>query len=293
MISIPHRIRRLPLRRLAVALVAAALLALSACNWRGPAPTEQILTASSGPFTVQSQAVPASAGFGGGTIYYPVTTEGPFAVISVSPGFLGNQTSIGTWGPRLASHGFVVITINTTSGFISPDQRSVEQRQALDYVVAQSGNSASPIFGKVDGQRRGVAGHSMGGGASLISAQSSTIDAAVPFAPWNSSPNFSGVAAPTLIWACQNDAIAPVSSHASPMYNSIPTSTEKQYISVAGGDHFCANGPTGAGGATGKFTVAFFKRWLDSDTRYDPWLCGTSRPAQGTTLNEVRSTCPF
>lgn len=288
------KLRSTAVRRRFVVLVAVVTLVLAACDWRGPAPTEASLMAARGPFAVGTQSVPSSAGFGGGTIYYPSDHDGPFGVISISPGFLGNQTSIAEWGPRLASHGFVVITINTTSGFIQPAQRSTEQRQALDYVVSQGGVPSSPIFGIVDGARRGVAGHSMGGGASLISVQSDpSIKVAVPLAPWNSSSNFSNVTSAVLIFACQNDSIAPVSSHASPMYNSIPTSTRKSYVSVAGGDHFCANSPTGASGTAGKWAVSYFKKFIDGDTRYDPWICGASRPTTGPILNEVRSTCPF
>jgi dienelactone hydrolase len=281
-------------RRAAAGLLALVLAGvLAACDWRGPDPTDQALLAATGPFAVGSQAVPADAGFGGGTVYYPSQEPGPFAAISISPGFLGNQTSIGDWGPRLASHGFVVVTINTTGGFILPPQRSTEQRQALDYVVAQSQSASSPYAGKVDGNRRGVAGHSMGGGGSLISAQDPAIDVAVAFAPWNTSPNFAGIAAPTLVLACQSDTIAPVASHASPMYDSIPATTDKSYISVAGGDHFCANGPALSNGQIGRYVVPFFKRVLDGDTRYDPWVCGDSKPAAGAVFDEVRSTCPF
>jgi len=287
-----NSIRTIPLRRAAIAVVLA--LVLVACDWKGPEPTEASLTAASGPFTVSTLAVPSSAGFGGGTIYYPGNVAGPFAVISVSPGFFSTQSAIAAWGPRLASHGFVVITINTTSLIADPTQRSTEQRQALAYVVNQGNTASSPIFGLVDGNRTGVAGHSMGGGASLISAQADpTIDAVMPLAPWNLGSNFSGITAPTLVFACQSDAVAGVSSHASPMYNSIPATTKKLYISVANGNHSCANTPTGAGNAVGKYGVAFFKRWLDADTRYDPWMCGTSAPTAGAALNEVRSSCPF
>ncbi|HEY3140082.1 MAG TPA: hypothetical protein VGJ86_03085 [Acidimicrobiales bacterium] len=286
--------RRFPMRRLAIGLVFVFAAVLGACDWRGPTPTEQLLTASTGPFAVSTLAVPTSAGFGGGTIYYPSTTPGPFAVVSLSPGFTESQSAIAGWGPRLASHGFVTIIINTSNPFIDPSQRSTEQRQALTYVVTQGQTSGSPIFGKVDGQRRGVGGHSMGGGASLISAQADpTIRAVMPMAPWNSSASFPGITSPTLILACQNDGIAPVGSHASPMYNSIPASTKKEYISVAGGDHSCANAPTGGGSAVGKFGVAFLKRFLDNDGRYDPWTCGASKPVAGGSLSEVRSTCPF
>jgi len=291
------RLKRLTLgrssmRRLAIGFVLA--LVLAACDWRGPAPTEQSVAAATGPFTVGTIAVPTSAGFGGGTIYYPSNNAGPFAVISIAPGFLEDQTAIAGWGPRLASNGFVVITFNTTNNLIQPDQRSQEQRQALTYVINQSNNASSPIAGKVDPNRKGVAGHSMGGGATLISANADpSIRAAMPLAPWNGSANFPNLRVPTLIWACQADNIAPVASHASPMYNSIPATTKKAYVSVAGGNHFCANDPNGFSQNIGKYGVSFFKKFLDTDTRYDPWVCGASRPTAGAVLNEVRSTCPF
>jgi predicted dienelactone hydrolase len=285
-------IRRHSVRRLAIGFVLA--LVLAACDQHGPAPTEQSVTAARGPFTVGTVTVPTSAGFGGGTIYYPTNEQGPFAVISIAPGFVEDQTAIAGWGPRLASNGFVVITINTTNGFILPDQRSTEQRQALTYVINQSNTASSPIAGKVDPNRKGVAGHSMGGGGTLISAQADpTIKAAMPLAPWNGSTSFSNVRVPTLIFACQSDNIAPVASHASPFYNSIPATTKKEYISVTGGNHFCANDPNGFSQNIGKYGVSFFKKFLDTDTRYDPWVCGASRPTAGAVLNEVRSTCPF
>lgn len=285
-------IHTLSLRRLAIGLL--FVLVVAACDWRGPNPTEQLLTASSGPFAVAQLAVPSSAGFGGGTIYYPSTEPGPFGIVSLSPGFFEQGGAIAGWGPRLASHGFVTIIINTSNLLEDPSARSTEQRQALTYLVNQGNNSASPLFGKVDGNRRAVGGHSMGGGASLISAQADhSIRAVMPLAPWNTSTDFSGIVSPTLVFACQNDTVAPVNQHASPFYNSIPASTPKEYLSIAGGDHFCADTPTAANSAAGKFAVAFLKRFIDQDTRYDPWTCGPSRPTAGSVLNEVRSTCPF
>lgn len=142
--------------------------------------------------------------------------------------------------------------------------------------------------------RRGVMGHSMGGGGTLISERNdATIRAGIPLAPWNNSSDFSGVSVPTLIYACQNDNIAPVNRHASPMYNSIPTSTHKSYISIAGQDHFCANAASGGSSQVGRFAVPWLKKFLDGDGRYDPWVCGASKPVITSAINDVRSTCPF
>jgi hypothetical protein len=283
--------RKLLIRRLAALFLVA--LVIAACDFRGPNPTEESLTANRGPFGVGTLAVPTSAGFGGGTIYYPTGVDGPFAVISIAPGFL-EQAGALDWGPRLASHGFVTIVFNTSNTMELPAARSTEQIQALNYTISQSNTASSPIAGLVDPNRRGVAGHSMGGGGTLISERNdATIRVGVPLAPWNNSTNFSGITVPTLIFACQNDNIAPVANHASPMYNSIPAATHKSYVSVAGQDHFCANRADGGSGQVGKFAVAYFKKFLDGDTRYDPWVCGASKPVITSAINDVRSTCPF
>ena len=115
-----------------------------------------------GPIQVSQIDVPASAGFGGGTIHYP-RTGGPYGVVA-EPGFTENAAAIQHRGPYLASQGFVTITINTTSGLITPEQRSTEQLQALQYVIDQSrasgtpspGGSTQPQGGRraLDGRRR-------------------------------------------------------------------------------------------------------------------------------------------
>jgi dienelactone hydrolase len=247
-----------------------------------------------GPHEVATLEVPASVGFGGGTIHYPADADGPFGVVSLSPGFTETAAAIQAWGPHLASEGFVVITINTSNVFIFPDQRSAEQRQAIDYVVDQGNNPSSPLSDKVDPNRTAVGGHSMGGGASLISASADrSIDAVLPLAPWNLAPNFPNVASPTLIYACQNDIIAPVAGHASPMYDSIPASTEKLFVSVAGGDHFCANTPEAVNGDVGAFATSFLDRFVNGDAAGGQLLCGAQGPNPGGAFNEVRDTCPF
>lgn len=271
-------------RALARAVVPVLLVAAVAAGCAGTPPT------GGGQLRVAEIAVPASAGFGGGTIHYP-STGGPYGVVSLSPGFTENASAIQHWGPYLASHGFVVITINTTSGLITPEQRSAEQLQALDHVIAQS--SSGPLAGKVDRNRKAVGGHSMGGGASLISANTDhSIDAVLPLAPWNLY-QLGEVSSPTLLLACQSDVIAPVATNASPLYDAIPASTEKMYVSVAGGDHFCVNSPAAAGDEIGQTAVAFLKRFVNGDASGVAQLCGAGAPVEGTVFDDVRSTCPF
>jgi dipeptidyl aminopeptidase/acylaminoacyl peptidase len=91
---------------------------------------------------------------------------------------------------------------------------------------------------------------------------------------------------PTMIIGAQNDTVAPVASHSEPFYDQIPASAEKAYLELAGQGH-------GVGLTTNttemKYAVAWFKRYIDDDTRYDRFLC--PRPS-GPTISEYRDTCP-
>jgi predicted dienelactone hydrolase len=244
-----------------------------------------------GGLPVGELAVDASVGFGGGTIYYP-NQAGRFGVVSLSPGFTENAAAIAHWGPYLASEGFVVVIINTTNGLITPEQRSDEQLQALDYVIQQSNTTSSPIAGKVDPNRTAVGGHSMGGGASVLSARNRpSLDAIVPLAPWLLFQE--QITVPSLFLACQSDIIAPVATNASPLYEA--AAGEKLFVSVAGGDHFCVNSPNaaGAGEEVGQTAVAFLKRFVNGDTTVVGELCGAGAPTEGTAFDDIRSTCPL
>ena len=64
--------------------------------------------------------------------------------------------------------------------------------------------------------------------------------------------------------------------------------SEKAYAEFAGADHF-ASGATGRTALTSRFTVSWFKRFIDNDTRYDQFLC--PRPVRSD-LVEYRDTCP-
>jgi dienelactone hydrolase len=260
-------------------------------------PTVAILEADRGPCTYRTMSVSSSvSGFGGGTIHYP-TEGGPYGVIAVVPGFVSPESSIQWWGPRLSSHGFVVITIDTNSGFDDPASRAVQLRNALDYTISQSNSSSSPISGLVDSSKQGVMGWSMGGGGSLImAADDPTLKAAIPQAPWHSGSNdFEDIVVPTLILACESDSTAPVSQHASPFYNTIPSSTDKAYLEINNGSHSCANSGNSNADLIGKYGVAWMKRFMDDDTRYSPFLCGAPHQADlsGFTISEYRETCPY
>ncbi|MBC7991641.1 MAG: dienelactone hydrolase family protein [Rhizobacter sp.] len=267
-------------------VVSAAATAQANPYERGPAPTTASLEASRGPFATSSFTVSRPSGYGAGTVYYPTNAGGTVGAIAIVPGFLARQSSINWWGPRLASHGFVVITIDTNSTFDQPTSRSRQQLAALDQVAALARTSSSPIYNRVDTTRMGVMGWSMGGGGTLISAQNRpSLKAAAPQAPWNNSTNFSSVTVPTLILACESDSTAPVNQHASPFYNSMSRNS-KQYLEINNGSHSCANSGNSNQPLIGKRGVAWMKRFMDNDTRYTSFACANPN---STRVSEFRT----
>lgn len=261
----------------------------------GPNPSLSFVQASLGPLPITTTNVSSSVdGFGGGTIYYPSNISDEMAAIAISPGFTATQSSINWWGPVLASHGFVVITIDTNSRFDQPVSRGRQLDSALSYLISEGNLSSSPIAGLVDESRLATMGHSMGGGGSLHSASRNRLSAALPFAPFNSGGNpYSSIRVPTMIMACESDIVAPVNVHASPFYNAIPSSVDKALLEFNNGPHNCANGENSNNRSLlSTYGVSWMKRFLDKDGRYNQFLCGPNHEANSG-ISDFRDTCNF
>lgn len=264
---------------------------------RGPDPSVSFLEADRGPYAVNTSRVSGLvSGFGGGTIHYPSGTTGSMAAIVVIPGYVSAESSIEWWGPKLASHGFVVMTIDTNTSFDQPPSRARQINSALDYLIDQNTATRSAVRGMIDTNRLGVVGWSMGGGGTLRVATEGRISAAIPLAPWDtSSLQFRNVQAPTLIFACESDIIAPVRSHASPFYERLPSDLNKAFVEIDGGNHYCANGAASFGrydSVLSRMGVSWMKLHLDQDERYKQFLCGPNHAADNR-ISEYRGNCPY
>jgi len=259
----------------------------------GPDPSLNFLQSNRGPEPTTKATVPSSVnGFGGGTIYFPTNLSQEMAAVAISPGFTASQSAIAWWGPVIASHGFVVITIDTNSRFDQPDSRGRQLDAALSYLISESERVDGLIAGLVDKSRLATMGHSMGGGGSLHSASRNRLSAAIPLAPWNSGSNpFGDIVVPTMVVACQSDSTAKVNDHAIPFYEAIASTTDKVYIELANGSHNCVTGWEGSFGPTlSTYGVSWLKRFLDKDRRYDQFLCGPDHLAN-TDISGYRDTC--
>lgn len=252
--------------------LSAMTLAVAAHAQIGPNPTEAALEATAGPFATANTKVATPSGYGSGTVYYP-TTAGQYGLVVVAPGFTETQSAISWWGPRLASHGFVVVTMGTKTILDQPESRGKQLAAALKQVASLNGSG--PFAGKIDTSKQAVMGHSMGGGGTLAAARDNpTLKAAIPLAPWHTVKTWSGVKVPTMIISCENDIIAPVGSHADKFYSSLPATTPKALLELAGEDHFCVNSNTEAinKAVDGKMATSWLKVFMDNDARYKPFI---------------------
>jgi dienelactone hydrolase len=252
--------------------LSAMTLAVAAQAQIGPNPTDASLEAAAGPFATASAKIATPSGYGSGTVWYP-TQAGSYGIVVVGPGFTESESAISWWGARLASHGFVAVTVGTKSTLDQPESRGKQFMAALKQVISLAPTSA--YKGKIDTSKQAVAGHSMGGGGTLAAARDNpTLKAALPLAPWHTTKDWSTVKVPTLIVACESDIIAPVSSHAQKFYDSLPATTPHAMVELAGQSHFCVNGSTSDANKAvdGKMAVAWLKRFMDGDTRYNQFL---------------------
>jgi predicted dienelactone hydrolase len=199
------------------------------------------------------------------TVHYPGTSTavgapvdasaGPYPIIAFGHGFLSPVTLYASTGAHLASWGFIVILPQTQGGFLpSHSALAADLVSSLDWLDAEGDAASSPWFGAVDGDRRGAMGHSMGGGCSLLAAQSDPrIRAVIPMAAADTNPSSvaasAGVRTATRLVVGSQDTIVPPAT-ANPMYANLRGPS--QLVSITGGSHcgfidssipFCDSGP--------------------------------------------------
>jgi hypothetical protein len=231
------------------------------CYCHGDPPSAP--TSAEGPFATDSY--PLS---GVGCVYYPTDAEPPFAVVTISDGFLGAGgcalAQTGGWGPLLSSWGIVTVIIDTL-GSDQPPTRGAKLTAAVAGMKEENMNSGSPLSGKL-GDRYGTAGFSMGGGGTTYAAQDDpTLNSNMPIMAW--APVSSGITVPSLFIFGNADALAGTMGMSS--YRGIDDSVPKMAVTVSSGH---AGQPSSGGGASGEAGLAFQKVFLEGDERWRPIL---------------------
>ena len=154
------------------------------------------------------------------------------------------------------------------------------------------------LRGKILNDRMAIMGHSMGGGGTLLAANSHSdeLKAAIPFTSWLPDGSFGEISIPTLVIAGEIDRIAPVADHALPHYESLPEGIPKMYLEIQGGNHFIANTDTGDDRLTpnidvhdlvGGMGVAWLKLFVDGDESYREFVFGEMPASDRVRLSKL------
>lgn len=213
------------------------------------------LLATAQPFAVGHVQItytdPARAGRSIQTeIYYPAATAGTsvpvsagtYPIIVFGHGFVMAWDAYQNIWDDLVPQGYI-LAFPRTEGSISPSH--AEFGKDLKFLVTKlqsesATNASSPFYNHINA-KSAIMGHSMGGGSAFLAAESNlNITTMVTFAAANTTPPSiaaaTNVTVPSLVFAGENDCVAPPIDHQIPMYDSL-ASVCKTFISIKGGAH--------------------------------------------------------
>lgn len=173
--------------------------------------------ASSGSFSVTNSNVNSDC-----TVYRPRTLGDNGLRHPIILWGNGTGSSPSTYSRLLehwASHGFVVAAARTSNAGSGSEMLS-----CLNYLVTENGRSSGTFAGKLDVNRVATAGHSQGGGGSIMAAQDSRVSASAPFQPYtiglgHRSSSQSNQNGPMFLMTGGRDSIASPRLNAQPVFN--------------------------------------------------------------------------
>ncbi|WP_410402940.1 alpha/beta hydrolase family protein [Halopseudomonas pelagia] len=159
-----------------------------------------------------------------------------------------------------ASHGFVVAAARTSNAGSGEDMID-----CLDYLVQQNGRSTGTYAGNLDVNNVGSAGHSQGGGGSIMAGRDSRITATAPFQPYtiglgHRSSSQSQQNGPMFLMTGGRDTIASPTLNAAPVFS-------RANVPVFWGERTTASHfePVGDGGDYRGPSTAWFRYHLMDD----------------------------
>ncbi|MBN1825076.1 MAG: T9SS type A sorting domain-containing protein [Candidatus Eisenbacteria bacterium] len=182
-------------------------------------------------------------------LYYPADAPGeevPFAagdfpVLLFGHGYQMNADDYDYIWEGVVPAGYIV-AFPRTEEVLFPDHLELGRDIAFlaDRLRAANGEPGSPLEGHVDSSVA-AGGHSMGGGASLLSlAENPSIDASVTLAAAETNPSaiaaVQGLTVPALLFAGSRDCVTPPADHQIPMFDSFGAGC-KTYLNLTGASH--------------------------------------------------------
>ncbi len=257
---------------------------------RGDDPTRQLAT-SAGPFDVSIVTTGLRDGpdYGSQTLHVPEGVEPPLAAVAIIPGRDEDESSIAAWGPFLASHGIVTLTLGTNDPGDDPDTRALALLDALETIRAENRRAGGPLEGQLALDHLGVMGWSSGGAAVLrVASSTPSLKAAIALAPFSPGGQFPEDQVPTLLLAGSADPRAGGQSQG--LFDSLPGTTPRMLFEVRDGVHEVGNDPRNANGQVGLYGLSWLEVFLVGDERYRALLEET--PSQASEFRASLGRAP-
>jgi dienelactone hydrolase len=218
-------------------------------------------------------------------VWYPTEPTGAYPAVVFAHGFVMAPDDYEGLAAALVEAGYVFVSIGTEQGFMPSHEA---YGQDLAFVAQEIANNA--VGGVLDGAfdgRIAIGGHSMGGGASWLSAESNPpVDAVFVFAPAETNPSAIAAGAsieiPAFVVSGTGDAVTPPATQHEPIYEAAVNSPCRAFVSIPDGGHcgyadpgtLCDFGELGFQGLSHAeqldLSVSVVVPWLDAFLRDDP-----------------------
>lgn len=187
-------------------------------------------------------------------VYYPANTSGDnvpmasgqFPVLIFGHGFVMSWDAYQNFWDTLVPMGYIM-AFPRTEGNISPNHSEFgKDLRFLNEQFKLENNNPSSFFYQKILPTSAIMGHSMGGGASFLAADSYTnFTTLINFAAANTNPSSINAATrvtrPLLMFIGQNDGVAPPNTHQIPMYDSCASPCKTRVTILGGGHCYFAN----------------------------------------------------
>jgi pimeloyl-ACP methyl ester carboxylesterase len=191
-------------------------------------------------------------------IYYPSSTTGDdvsmvagqYPVIVFGHGFVMAWSAYQNLWESYVPRGYIMMFPRTEGSLTGTDHQQFGwDLQFLVGAIQTENNLPSSIFYNGVAPETALMGHSMGGGASFLAADSLcangniNLKTIVGLAPAESSTNgvssinsALSVTVPAVVFSGSNDGVTPAADHHTPMYNNLASSC-KTFVNILGGGH--------------------------------------------------------
>jgi MYXO-CTERM domain-containing protein len=245
------------------------------------------------PGSFATESVTLDVPVGGGVtlsadVYLP-KTAGARPLVILRHGYTSHKENMVGWAEHLATHGFVGVSFESRDpNAIDSTVEGADMAAVTQWLVDRGADNGSPLFGRVDGQRVAVGGHSAGGAAATVAATQLAPKVLVLLDTQDTPPALAaapGILAPTVaLFTAANgcnengnnkDTFKTVSGPRFGAFVSGATHCDgEDPIDVAGCGSYCGD-PTDAHHATFKrYVTAFLEAYLLCEPAAYPYVGG-------------------